>query len=130
MEVSSMKRLRLGGVPLALLAPLALACATVGPPTDTVNAADRAITEAEQADAEPHARLEMHLAREHLEKSRVAMEDERYVDARELAEKALAEAELAEARANSARAQRNVEEIRDHIATLRREIERTSGTSR
>jgi Domain of unknown function (DUF4398) len=125
-----MNRTRFRGVPLVLLTPLAFACATVTPPTDTINAADRAIVEATQADAEPHARLEMHLAREHVEKARVAVKEERYAEARELAEKALVEAELAEAKANSVRAQRNVREIRDHIATLQREIERESGRSR
>lgn len=118
------------GAPLVFLTLFAFACATVTPPADTINAADRAIVEATQADAEPHARLEMHLAREHVEQARAAVKEERYAEARELAEKALVEAELAEAKANSARAQENVEEIRDHIATLQREIERASGSNR
>jgi DNA repair exonuclease SbcCD ATPase subunit len=130
MEVTSMKRSSLCGLLLALLAPLAFACASVPPPTDTINAADRAIAEAAQADAEPHARLEMHLARENLEKARAAVDDDRNAEARELAEKALVEAELAEARARSARARANVAEIRDHIEMLRREIDRAPMTSR
>jgi hypothetical protein len=125
-----MKRACFRAAPLALVTPLAFACATVPPPTDTIAAAEQAIVEATEADAEPQARLEMHLAREHLDKARAAMEEERNEAARELAEKALVEAELAEAKANSANAQRNVEDIRDHIATLRREIERMPGTSR
>jgi len=113
-------------VPLAFLTPLAFACASAAPPTDTIRAADQVITEAIQSDAGPHARLEMHLAREHLAEARTAMGEERYDAARELAEKALVEAELAEAKAESARARRNVEEIRDHVATLRDELERAS----
>jgi hypothetical protein len=109
-----------------LALPFALACATVPPPTDTVNAAETSITKAQQADAEPVARLELHMAREHLEQAKAAMEDGRNEEARELAEKALVEAELAEARASSARAQRNVAEIRETIATLRREIDRAT----
>jgi hypothetical protein len=106
--------------------PLAFACATATPPTDTINAAETSITEAQQADAEPVARLELHMAREHLAQAKAAVEAERYDEARELAEKALVEAQLAEARADSARAQRNVAEIRETIATLRREIDRAT----
>jgi tetratricopeptide (TPR) repeat protein len=112
--------------PLILALPFAFACATVTPPTDTINAAEQSITKATQADAEPYARLELHMAREHLDQANAAMEKERYQEARELAEKALVEAELAEAKANSAQATRNVAEIREHIATLRREIDRST----
>ena len=125
-----MKKPRLCCASLAFPTLLALACATVAPPTDTISAAEKSITQAAQADAEPHARLELHLAREHLTQARAAMESERYEEARELAEKAVVEAELAEARANSARALRNVSEIREHIVTLQREIDRSSRTSR
>lgn len=118
------------GALLLLLAPAALACATVAPPEDTVQAARIAITEATQADAEPHARLELHLAREHLAEAERAMADERYAAARQAAEKALVEAELAEAKADSARAQRNVSDIRETIATLRQEIERAAPEGR
>lgn len=115
---------------IPLLAVFALGCATVPPPTDTVNAARIKIGEATQADAEPHARLELHMAREHLAQAEAAMDAEENEKARELAEKALVEAELAEARAESAAAQRNVVEIRTHIDTLRREIDRATGGSR
>jgi hypothetical protein len=123
-----MTKLRFVPIPLALLG--ALACASVPPPTDSVRAAEKAIEVATQADAEPHARLELHLAREHVTEARAMMEDERYVEARQLAEKAQVEAELAEAKARSVRARRNVEEIQEHIATLRREIDRTPEVSR
>jgi hypothetical protein len=69
-------------------------------------------------------------AREHLAAAQTSLEKKRYGEARDLAEKALVEAQLAEAKANSARAQRNVTEIREHIATLRREIENASTTRR
>jgi len=125
-----MDRARSRGVSLVLLTPLALACATVPPPTDTINAANRAIIEATQANAEPYARLEMHLAREHTEQANAAMKAGRHAEARDLAEKALVEAELAEAKAAAARATQNVEEIRDYIAMLKREIGRASGAGR
>lgn len=115
---------------LVFLIPLALACATVTPPTDTISAADRSITDATQADAEPIARLDLYLAREHLAQARTAMDAKRYEEAREYAEKSLVESELAETKANAIRAQRNVAEIHEDVATLRREIERASGTSR
>lgn len=102
-----------------------LSCATVAPPTDTIRAAEKAIDEATQADAQPYARLDLHLARENLTKARALVDEERYVEARRLAERALVEAELAHAKANSANAQRNADEIREHVATLRREIDRT-----
>jgi hypothetical protein len=107
-----------------------VACASVPPPTDTIRAAEQAIDEATRADAEPHARLELHMAREHLEEARDLVDAERYDPARRLAEKALVEAQLAEAKANSARAQRNAEELREHITTLRREIDRTPEVTR
>lgn len=125
-----MKRPRLRRTSVAFLSPLALACATAAPPTDMISAAEKSIGEATQADVEPIARLEMYLAREHVTQARTAMDAKRYDEAREFAEKALVEAELAEAKATSVRAQRNVTEIREHIATLRREIDRASGTSR
>ncbi len=115
---------------LSVMTLFSLACATGTPPTDTIGAAERSITEAVQADAEPYARLELYLAREHLAAAQTSLEKERYDEARDLAEKALVEAQLAEAKANSARAQRNVTEIREHIATLRREIENASTTRR
>jgi hypothetical protein len=115
---------------MILLIPVAFACATVPPPTDAVNAARIAIMEATRADAEPHARLEMHMAREHLAQAESAMKSGQNEQARELAEKALAEATLAEAKAESAAAQRNVTQIREDIATLRREIDRASGEGR
>jgi hypothetical protein len=70
------------------------------------------------------------MAREHLEEARDLVDAERYDPARRLAEKALVEAQLAEAKANSARAQRNAEELREHITTLRREIDRTPEVTR
>jgi uncharacterized protein (DUF3084 family) len=128
---SSWREHRARFVPLVLIStPLAFACATVPPPTDTVGAARIAIAEATQADAEPHARLELHMAREHLAQAEAAMEREENEKARELAEKALVEAELAEAKAESAAAKRNVAQIREDIATLRREIDRASGENR
>lgn len=127
--MQSSRRVRRAHPFFLTLLPLsvAFACATVPPPTDTVNAARIAITEATQADAEPHARLELHLAREHLAQAEAAMEAEQNEKARELAEKALVEAQLAEAKAGSAEAQRTVTQIREDIATLRREIDRASG---
>lgn len=123
-----MKRERSTGFSFLSLSLLlaAVSCATVAPPTDTIRAAEKAIDEATQADAQPHARLELHLARENVTKARALLDDEeRYVEARRLAERALVEAELAHAKANSAHARRNADEIREHIATLRREIDRT-----
>jgi type IV pilus biogenesis protein CpaD/CtpE len=117
-------------ISLCVLAPFALACASVPPPTETVDAAEKSILEATQSDAEPFARLEMHQAREHLTQAQSEVAQERFAAARESAEKALVEAELAKAKADAVRAERNADEIREHVATLQREIERSSQLGR
>jgi hypothetical protein len=113
-------------VALAALAALVLAagCASVAPPGETIAAADLALRKADQADAQLHARLETHLAREELEKARLALQAGEHEQSRRAAEKALVHAQLAEARAEAARARRNEAEIREHIEALRAEIER------
>lgn len=120
------------GLALAALVTLVLAagCASVAPPGETIAAADLALRKADQADAQTHARLETHLAREALEKARLALQAGEHEQARRSAEKALVQAQLAEARAEAARARRNEAEIREHIEALRVEIERAEGANR
>jgi hypothetical protein len=113
---------------LAALGAAALlgGCASVAPPTETIAAADLALRKADQVDAQSHARLETHLAREELERARIALQEGRNEEARRAAEKALVDAQLAEARADSARSRQNEREIREHIEALRTEIQRAN----
>jgi len=114
---------------VALLGVIGFGCANT-PPRETMARAERSIAEAEQLDARAHARLELHLAEEHLAGARDAARDGRYAVARELAEKAEAEAQLAIVQRNAAVAEQRRAELKSSIEALRAEIERTSAGRR
>ena len=103
---------------------LAVGCASVAPPHDTLAQADLAVRAAEQATATQHAPLALHQAREKLEQAQERMEEEEYLEARRLAEDALARAQLAQEKALNARAQETARELRRSIEALRTEAER------
>lgn len=101
-----------------------LGCSTVRPPDENIAKADLAIREANQTKAQQHAPLELQLARDNLEKARVAMKEKDYVVARRLADKALVDAQLAETKARTEEAKQVAREIRQGLETLRQEINR------
>jgi hypothetical protein len=104
---------------------VAAACGTT-PPTEKVEVAEAAVRQADTRGAGEEAALELRLARDKLERARVAMAEERYVAARRLAEQAQVDALLAEAKAQSAAALASAREMRDSIESLRGEAERAS----
>ena len=100
-------------------------CAARQPPTAEITAADMAVQKAESSGAGEHAALEMHRAREGLEKAREKANHKRTYDtARHLAEKARADAELAEAKSRAAVAATAAEEERKTLDALRSESEK------
>jgi hypothetical protein len=110
---------------LLLVALIAAGCAG-NPPTEKVEVAEAAVRQADTRGAGDEAALELRLARDKLERARVAMADERYVDARRLAEQAQVDALLAEAKSQSATALESAREMRDSIESLRGEAERAA----
>jgi hypothetical protein len=76
-------------------------CSVTRPPADMVTNAEFHVRAAHEAGAEEYAPISFRSAREKLEKSKRAMEDRRYEDARRLAESAQVDAELAEAQAEA-----------------------------
>jgi hypothetical protein len=109
-----------------LFAVLAAAGCAGTPPTEKVEVAEAAVRQADTRGAAEDAALELRLARDKLERARVAMADERYVTARRLAEQAQVDALLAEAKAQSAAALESAHEMRDSIESLRGEAQRAS----
>jgi hypothetical protein len=104
---------------LAGTALLAAGCASVPEPKGEVANADLALRKAEAVNAAEFAPLDSRLAREKLEKARLELEAEKYLEARRLAEEAEVDALVAEAKARSARVQRATQETRDEVEKLR-----------
>jgi hypothetical protein len=111
---------------LLFVAFVAAGCAGTPPPTEKVEVAEAAVRQADTRGAGEEAALELRLARDKLERARVAMADERYVTARRLAEQAQVDALLAEAKSQSAAALESAREMRDSIESLRGEAERAA----
>lgn len=118
------------------LAALALAglglsaCASIPEPKGEIAGADLALRKSEAVNAAEVAPLDARLAREKLESARLALQKERYLEARRDAEQAEVDALVAEARARSARAERVLEELRLDLDALRSEAARAAGTIR
>lgn len=113
-----------------LLAPAALltlmaACATTPPDPRLLDNARDAIAQAESAEAEEYAPLELRFAHERLTAAEQALDNEREDEARRLAEQAELEAQLALARTRAALAraelqskQRELEQIREDLVEV------------
>jgi hypothetical protein len=100
------------------------ACASEPAPDAQLAAAQVAMDQAEQANAQAQAPGPYQLARDKLGRARDAAADGENVEARRLAEEALVDAQLAEARARSEVARQNAAELRASIETLRDELAR------
>lgn len=101
-------------------------CSTVGPPKDSVAAADLAVREASKSKAPQYSPLELRRATDKLDEAKRAMDKKEYIRARRLADEALVDAQLAEAKAASEDARRDASDVRQSLETLRREAERSS----
>lgn len=100
------------------------------PPTQALQAAELAITSAEQARVADYASPELGEARSNLAAARVAVTDEKMVLAQHLAERSRLDAELAIAKAEVAKAKVVNDEMKKSIETLKQEMQRNTGASR
>jgi septal ring factor EnvC (AmiA/AmiB activator) len=104
------------------------ACASAPPaPTHALQAAETAITNAEQARVADYASIELNEARENLAAARKAVRDEDMARAERLAERSRVNAELASANARLIRARAINEEIQTNIEVLKQEMQRGQG---
>lgn len=83
---------------------------------------EMAITEAQEADAEQHAPLELRLAHDNLQDARKAFTEKEYDKARRFVEKALVDAKLAEATARAEKTKQTAQQLRESIETLNKEL--------
>lgn len=104
------------------------ACASTPlPPTDALNAAERAVKIAQEAGVADYSSPELKSAREKLVLARAAVAEDNMGAAATLAEQARLDAELATAKTEAAKAVAVNQEIQKSNDTLRQEINRSSG---
>jgi len=121
-----------GGLPLRLVTAASLltlvACASTPPhPTAALQAAEQAITSAEQARVADFASPELTEARTKLTAARAADQQQQMVVAQRLAEQARADAELAFAKAGAIKAMKVNEEMQQSNDSLNQEMMRNTG---
>jgi hypothetical protein len=105
-----------------------VACASTPPaPTHALQAAETAITNAEQARVADYASIELNEARENLAAARKAVQDKDMARAERLAEQSRVNAELASANARLAKARAINEEMQTSIDVLKQEMQRGPG---
>jgi hypothetical protein len=112
---------RWAGISTAIAMTLLLASCAGQPPIETVSQAELAVKKATESSAPQLAPLELRMARDHLNKANLEIQDKNYDEARRMAEKAIAEAELAEAKSEAENAQQTLANLRESIDALREE---------
>jgi hypothetical protein len=130
-QTLSMKVIRGSPFLIALAAAgfIALAgCATPPvPPTEALQAAESAISNAEQARVADYASAELTMARQKLALANTAARNNQMVQAEYLAIESRTHAELALARAEERRAKAVNDDMRKSIDTLKEEMKRATG---
>jgi hypothetical protein len=116
-------------IALAAAGVFALAgCATAPvPPTQALQAAQSAISNAEQARVADYASAELTTARQKLTSAHTAASENRMVDAEYLAIESRTHAEVALARAEELKAKAVNDDMEQSIATLKQEMQRATG---
>ena len=99
------------------------ACAGVAPMEKMVKLESQ-IANARQAEAIVYAPLELKFAEDKYELAQDAVDNKDYALAGQLADEALLDAQLAEVKALSVRAEKEAQEMRESIETLRSELNR------
>jgi predicted lipid-binding transport protein (Tim44 family) len=99
------------------------ACAGVAPMEKMVKL-ESTISNARQAEAIVYAPLELKFAEDKYEMAQDAIADKDYDVARQLADEALMDAQFAEVKALSVKAEKDAQEMRESIETLRSELNR------
>jgi hypothetical protein len=103
------------------------ACATVPPPTASLDAARQAIASAERSDAARYAPAELNQARVRLVAADAEVTGKKMQSAEWLANESRADAELASAKAGAAKARTMNDEMKRSTSTLIEEMQRTTG---
>lgn len=115
------------GLVLAGLFTLVSCASTLPAPSRELQAAESAITRAEQARVADYASLELSQARSKLQAARAAVIQEDMVLAQRLADESRVNAELAFARAEMIKAKAVNDEMQKSIDTLKQEMSRQTG---
>lgn len=97
------------------------------PPTQELQAAELAITTAEQARVADYASPELGQARDKLTAARAAVQQEKMLDAQRLAQQSRVDAELASAKAEAAKAKVVNDEMLKSTDSLKQEMQRNTG---
>ncbi len=114
---------------VALAALSLAACASMPEaPLQELQAAELAITSAEQAGVADYSAPQLNQAREKLASARTAVQQEDMVLAARLADESKVEADLALASAEMQKAKAVNDDMQDSIDTLKQELQRNSGT--
>jgi ribosome-associated translation inhibitor RaiA len=115
---------------MAALAVLSLAACASMPeaPLQELQAAELAITSAEQAGVADYSAPQLNQAREKLASARTAVQQEQMVLAARLADESKVEADLALASTEMLKAKAVNDDMQDSIDTLKQELQRNSGT--
>lgn len=114
---------------VALVGVLTLAACASAPmaPTQSIQAAEQAITTAEQARVADYASLELSQARDKLAAALVAVEKEDMVLAKRLADESLVDAQLATAKAGELKAKKVNDDMKKGTEVLKQEMDRNTG---
>jgi len=100
-----------------------LACsANTVPIQKDISNAEMIITRAQTGDVDKYAPLELRLAKEKLQEAKSAFDREEYKSAQYLAEEALLTANLAQEKARTEKTRKIVQELRESIDTLNKEL--------
>ena len=108
------------------LLELAACASPPKPPTEALQAAEQAITTAEQARVADYASPELGEAREKLSAARVAVQQEKMLAGKRLSEQAKVDAELALAKAGAFKAKVVNDEMQKSTGTLKQEMQRNT----
>ena len=120
---------RLGAI--AVLAVSLSACGSKAPrPVSELALADSALQNAETSGAREYAPIELRAAREKKAAADAAMAKKDYDKARHLTVEARVDAELARAAADAEKSRLALKEAQDNIEMIRKEVTRTSTTTR
>ncbi len=109
-------------VAAVMLATLVSACASTPPPLAELDAADAALRQARELDAESHAPVELGFAINKRAEADAAVAARSYARAKVLANQAAADAALAAAKSRAASARAEVERKSSENARLRQEL--------
>ncbi len=123
MDISDANKRKWTVFTLIFMVSMIPACAGVAPMEKMVKLESQ-ITNARQAEAIVYSPLELKFAEDKYRLAQDAIEDKEYDVARQLADEALLDAQFAEIKALSVRAEKEAQEMRESIETLRTELNR------